>query len=249
MCHTPMTTRLSRLHKKMIKLWFKLSNFSSNYKETIKEWNEEIILTEIPKLQNKEDTSVKYEEDDRESAVTMDKVIIIIVASSASTAVSMVICCIFVLIFRRLLCKNHCTDRKGTFNAGIATNVEITTHPSTLQEQHFTVNTNGNSDSQYETIDESSIIEMSNVRTDEERLASRNTNISSSSSDSKISNASGVASEDTEGYIHPYNTLEENWQSKGYQYTLCIAKTYTSKIPKQKLTAEEDSAKTSHFIQ
>ncbi|CAC5413254.1 unnamed protein product [Mytilus coruscus] len=216
---------------------------SSNYKDTTKEWKnevnlsettkkwntKEIILIEITKEWNKEVTSTKYEKDDKESAVTLDQVITITVASSASTAVSMVIVCICVLILRRLLCKKHRIDRVETSNAVPATNSEINAQPSTLQEQLVIVNTNDISDSQYETIDESNMTEISNIRIGEERSASRNTHTSSSSSDSKISNASGVASEDTEGYLHPYNTLEENWQNKGYHYTTSsIAKANTS---------------------
>lgn len=144
----------------------------------------------------------------------------------------MIIVRICVLIIKRLFSKKQRTDRRGTFNENIATNGEINAQPSTLQEQLFTVNTNDIPDSQYETIDESSLIEMSNVRIDEEILSSRNTHTSRSSSDSKTSNASGEASEDTEGYLHPYNTLMRNWQNIGYQYSSCIAKDYTSKIPK-----------------
>ncbi|XP_052057651.1 uncharacterized protein LOC127698295 [Mytilus californianus] len=210
---------------------------SSNYKDTTKEWKNEVnlsettkeekkefILIEITKGWNKEVTSTNYEKDDKESAVTLDQVIIIIAASSASTAVSMIIVCICVLILRRLLCTKHRTDRVRTFNAVPATNSEINAQPSTLQEQLVIVNTNDISDSQYETIDESNMVEISNITIGEERSAIRNTHISSSSTDSKTSNVSGVASEDTEGYLHPYNTLEENWQNKGYQYTSCIAK-------------------------
>ncbi|CAG2208719.1 unnamed protein product [Mytilus edulis] len=236
------------------------NSFSSNYEETTKEWhkeiilteatkelNKEIIFTEITKEWNKEVTSVKYEKDVKESAVTLDQVIKIIVATSASTAVSLVIVCFCVLIIKRLMCKKHRIIRGATFNEGISNNGEINALPSTLQEQLCTVNINDIPDSQYETIDESIMIEILNVRIDEERLDSRNSHTSSSSSDSKTSSASGIGSEDTEGYLHPYNTLDENWQNKGYQYSSCIAKAYTSKIPKQKLTVEENSAKNVTF--
>lgn len=72
------------------------------------------------------------------------------------------------------------------------------------------------------------MIENLNTGMNEDESIFRKTNISNSSSDSKISNASGVASEYTEGYLHPYNTLEENWKNKGYQYSSYIVKTAES---------------------
>ncbi|CAC5413253.1 unnamed protein product [Mytilus coruscus] len=149
----------------------------------------------------------------------MEQVIVIIVASSASTVVSMVIVIIFVLILKRLLCEKQRSGRAGTFNEVIFTNNDIRAQLPTPQE-HFIINqASAVPESQYETVDESNMIEISNIRIGDERSALRNTHISSSSSDSKTSNASGVASEDTAGYLHPYNTLEENWQNKGYQYS------------------------------
>lgn len=148
--------------------------------------------------------------EEKEAAFSLEQVLVMIVASSASTVVSMVIVIICVLILRRIMCDKQRSERQETSNEVIFTNNDIRAPLSIPQEHLRNTQTSAFPESQYEIVDESNMIEISNVRTDEERLALRNTNISSSSSDSKTSNASGVASEDTEGYLHPYNTLEGN---------------------------------------
>ncbi|VDI13143.1 Hypothetical predicted protein [Mytilus galloprovincialis] len=158
---------------------------------------------------------------EKEAALSLQQVI---VASSASTVVSMVIVFICVFILRRLLCKKQRSNSAGTSNEFIFTNHNIRAPLSIPQEHVRITQTSAFPESQYETVDESNMIENSNVRIGVERSALRNTSISSSSSDSKTSNASGVAADDTEGYLHPYHTLEENWQNRGYPYSPCIVK-------------------------
>lgn len=136
----------------------------------------------------------------------------------------MVIVIICVLILRRLLCEKERSESAGISNEVIFTNNDIRAQASIPQEHLRITQTSTFPESQYETVDESNMIEISNVGIGDERSEIRKTNISSSSNDSKTSNASGVASEDTDGYIHPYNTLEENWQNRGCQYTTCIVK-------------------------
>ncbi|VDI68662.1 Hypothetical predicted protein, partial [Mytilus galloprovincialis] len=150
----------------------------------------------------------------KNSEVTLRQTIITAAVSSAITIVLMITVIIGVLIARRFLCT------KQQVGPAVSSNDH---HLSSLQEQSSVIQRNAIPDSQYETIDELNMIET--IGMNEDTSGFRTTNISNSSSDSKTSNASGVTSEDTEGYLHPYNTLEENWQNKGYHYSPCIVKT------------------------
>lgn len=124
---------------------------------------------------------------------------------------------------KRFLCQNHRIGRAVHPSESVSAGGETNDQQSALQEQSIVIQRNAVLDSQYETIDESNMVENSNINTSQEDSAESNTHTSSSSSNSKTS--SGVASEDTEGYLHPYNTLVKNWQNKGYQYSSCLVKT------------------------
>ncbi|CAC5393372.1 unnamed protein product [Mytilus coruscus] len=156
-------------------------------------------------------------------AVTQRQVSIEIIAivSSGCTAVFMII----VLLIKKLLCKYQCIGRGVNTNEAILANSELNEQPASIQEQSYVFRRNPIPESHYETIDESKMIDTSNIKTREDETTIRNSHTSKSCSDSNLSVASGVASEDTEGYLHPYNTLEENWQNKEYPYNSCIIKT------------------------
>ncbi|XP_076095350.1 uncharacterized protein LOC143066244 [Mytilus galloprovincialis] len=184
-----------------------------------------VISEEITIDWDNDVSSIKYEAEPKDSVATLKQVIIITAVSSACTTVFLIIVIIFTLTTKRFLCKKQRVGRAVISTKAISAGGETIDQQSAFQEQSIVIQKNAIPDSQYETIDELNMLENSNIGTSQEESGERNTHISNSNSDRNSSNASGVASEDTEGYLHPYNTLEENWQNKGYQYSPCIDKT------------------------
>ncbi|CAC5413250.1 unnamed protein product [Mytilus coruscus] len=196
-------------------------SLSSEPRKATLQDRQSVISEEITINWDNDVSSIKYEREPKDSVATLKQVIIITAVSSACTTVFLIIFIICTLITKRFLCKKQRVCRSVISSEAISAGGETNDQLSALQQQSVVIRRNAIPNSQYETIDELNMVENSNIRTS----AERNTHISNSSSDSKKSNASGVASEDTQGYVHPYNTLEINWQNKGYQYSSCINKT------------------------
>lgn len=151
--------------------------------------------------------------DYEDSVVTLRQIITTAAVSSAITVAFLIAVIIGVLIAKRVICKNQQDDRVMNSVEVISANAEIVSQRLSPQEPSSFTHRNAISDSQYEIIDELNMVENSTIEMNGNESVFRKTNISSSSNDSNTSIASGVASEDTEGYLHPYNTLLENWQN------------------------------------
>ncbi|XP_071164828.1 uncharacterized protein [Mytilus edulis] len=197
---------------------------SEQRKATLKE--RQLVISEETTIRWDNDvSSIKHEREPNDAVATLKQVIIITAVSSACTTVFLIMIFIFTLITKRFLCKQQRVGREVISIEAISTGSETNDQQSVFQEQSIVIQRNHIPDSQYETIDELNMIENSNIITSQEESDERNTHISNSSGDSKTSNASEFVSEDTEGYLHPYNTLVENWQNKGYKYSPCTVKT------------------------